>query len=79
MAGHRGVGRATLIRKRRRAVAIVDAGKRRPWWVRWFRGDAWWLVGFLLGFGTGALLLWAGFLLWLTGSLTDTVRSLFGG
>lgn len=41
-----------------------------------FKGDWWWLAGFSLGFISGGLLLYAGFLLWLTGSLTEVIRDL---
>lgn len=47
-------------------------------WTRWFKGDWWWLAGFTLGFCTGALLLWAGFLLWLTGDIVQVFRQLIG-
>lgn len=56
-------------------VATTKAARRAlPWWRRWWANDWWWLAGFTLGIVTGLLLLWAGFLLWITGRLADAFQ-----
>lgn len=67
------------VRKRRRIRAIekVEAEPRLPWWKRWFKGDWWWLVGFLLGLFTGCLAAYATLLWWLTGDMGRFFSGLF--
>lgn len=70
-----GQHRPARVVKARRHVRLV--ARLRAFHRTAFKGDGWWLVGFLLGFCTGALLLWAGFLWWLTGEMTSFIRGLF--